>query len=248
MCSSDDEDKSITETYAKKLLSTSLDGTEWNTSISLTPKGSDTEEDGVPHTHAQQPVTVSPIPTESNVASSVTKESSSVPSWWNSALQETDELARLDAAENGTKASEAIHQNSLESKDASKPRRLEGLELTEQPVESIIRHHPSIAEQFTLNAPLSPDVDTSSPEAYLLQSGRMIREALELEKRGHYLQAFETLKAGVGLLLRGVQSMSICKLCCCPSNKQKVFPSFLEYLYFVHLLYYILQVYVLRLK
>ncbi|XP_065882450.1 ribosomal protein S6 kinase-like 1 isoform X2 [Dysidea avara] len=197
MCSSDDEDKSLTETYAKKLLSTSLEGTEWNTSVSLTPKGSDTEEDGAPHNHAQHPVTVSPIPDDSTVAvsSSSTKESSSVPSWWNSALQETDELAKLD------------DQNSLDSKDyaTTKPLQLEGLN-PQQPVESIIHHHPSIAEQFSLNAPLSPDVDTSSPEAYLLQSGQMIREALELERRGHYLQAFETLKSGVGLLLRGVQT------------------------------------------
>ena len=218
MCSSDDEDKSLTETYAKKLLSTSLEGTEWNTSVSLTPKGSDTEEDGAPHNHAQHPVTVSPIPDDSTVAvsSSSTKESSSVPSWWNSALQETDELAKLDATENDVVSarvsvtSVSDNQNSLDSKDyaTTKPLQLEGLN-PQQPVESIIHHHPSIAEQFSLNAPLSPDVDTSSPEAYLLQSGQMIREALELERRGHYLQAFETLKSGVGLLLRGVQSMCV---------------------------------------
>lgn len=216
VCSSDDEDKSLTETYAKKLLSTSLEGTEWNTSVSLTPKGSDTEEDNTPRSHAQHPGTVSPIPIESTVAvsSSSTKESSSVPSWWNSALQETDELAKLDATDNGTvsvrvfETSESDNQDSLGSKHYTTAKPLE-LANSQQPVESIIHHHPSIAEQFSLNAPLSPDVDTSSPEAYLLQSGQMIREALELERRGHYLQAFETLKAGVGLLLRGVQSMFV---------------------------------------
>jgi len=209
VCSSDDEDKSLTETYAKKLLSISLEGTEWNTSVSLTPKGSDTEEDSAPRYHAQPPSTVSPIPVESTaVSSSSSKESSSMPSWWNSALQETDELAKLDAAENDTASVRVTETDSLDGKyyATTKPLKLEG---SQQPVESII-HHPSIAEQFSLNAPLSPDVDTSSPEAYLLQSGQMIREALELERRGHYLQAFETLKAGVGLLLRGVQSM-FCK-------------------------------------
>lgn len=210
LVSSDDEEKSLTESYAKKLLSTSPEGLEWSTAVSLTPKGSDTEEDmTADHQTQPPPETAHPAPINSNLAITVSKtqESSSPPSWWNSAMQETDELANLDEMDNNKLPAEKQPVVSTTNTSTSG---ITGLNLEKivnrQLVDDsvVLQHH---SEQFSLQAPLSPDVDTSSPAAYLLQSGRMIREALELEKRHHYSKAFEILKAGVGLLLRGVQSM-----------------------------------------
>ena len=207
LASSDDEEKSVTESYAKKLLSTSPEGLEWSTAVSLTPKGSDTEEDSLTSNQTQPSLaTVDPIPIHSNltVTPTETKVSSSPPSWWNSAMQETDELASIGEMDGGNlpAQSQAVVNSTSASSDAT-PLNLEGI-VNKQPVEDIVL--PQHSEQFYLQAPLSPEVDTSSPAAYLLQSGKMIREALELERRHHYSKAFEILKAGVGLLLRGVQS------------------------------------------
>ena len=209
LASSDDEDKSATESYAKKLLSTSPEGLEWSTAVSLTPKGSDTEEDSTTVNRTQpSPSNISPVPIISNltVAPSGTKDSSTPPSWWNTAMQETDELASLDEMDGEKLPAESqpvINSTSNPTGDVT-ALNLEGI-VNRQPVDDIIM--PQFSEQFSLQAPLSPEVDTSSPSAYLLQSGKMIREALELERRHHYSKAFEILKAGVGLLLRGVQSM-----------------------------------------
>lgn len=209
LASSDDEEKSVTESYAKKLLSTSPEGLEWSTAVSLTPKGSDTEEESTAINQTQPPLaTVNPVPINSNLSiTPSTKESSSPPSWWSSALQETDELASIDQMDNG----KLPLQNQPIVNSATGPisditaLNLEGvINNRQQSVDDIVM--PQYSEQFSLQAPLSPEVDTSSPAAYLLQSGKMIREALELERRRHYSKAFEILKAGVGLLLRGVQS------------------------------------------
>ena len=210
LASSDDEEKSVTESYAKKLLSTSPEGLEWSTAVSLTPKGSDTEEDIVSVNQTQpsdSPATVSPVPINSNltVIPSGTKQSSFPPSWWSSALQETDELASIDEMDSDKLQSDSkpVVDTSSSSTGNVTGLNLEGI-VNKPPVDDIVM--PQFSEQFSLQAPLSPEVDTSSPQAYLLQSGKMIREALELERRHHYSKAFEILKAGVGLLLRGVQS------------------------------------------
>ena len=206
LASSDDEDKSVTESYAKKLLSTSPEGLEWSTAVSLTPKGSDTEEDSTIVNRTQpSPSNISPVPINSNltVTPSGTKQSSSPPSWWNTAMQETDELASLDEMDGNKLPAESQPVVSNSTGDVT-ALNLEGI-VNNQRVDDIVM--PQFSEQFSLQAPLSPEVDTSSPSAYLLQSGKMIREALELERRHHYSKAFEILKAGVGLLLRGVQSM-----------------------------------------
>ena len=207
LASSDDEDKSVTESYAKKLLSTSPEGLEWSTAVSLTPKGSDTEEDSlVTVNQTQPPPATVPINSNLTVTASATKESSSPPSWWSSALQETNELASIDEVDDDKLP--ARHKPVVDSASSSAGDiaglNLEGI-ANKPPVDDIVM--PQYSDQFFLQAPLSPEVDTSSPAAYLLQSGKMIREALELERRHHYSKAFEILKAGVGLLLRGVQSM-----------------------------------------
>ena len=206
LASSDDEDKSITESYAKKLLSTSPEGLEWSTAVSLTPKGSDTEEDGTIVDRTQpSPSNISPVPVNSNLAvTSGSKESSSPPSWWSDAMQETDELAGLDEMDSDKlpAATQSVVNRTSNSTADITALNLEGI-VNKQP-DSVVM--PQFPEQFSLQAPLSPEVDTSSPSAYLLQSGKMIREALELERRHHYSKAFEILRAGVGLLLRGVQS------------------------------------------
>lgn len=210
LASSDDEDRSVTESYAKKLLSTSPEGLEWSTAVSLTPKGSDTEEDSTTVNRTQpSPSNISPVPINSNltVAPSGTKESSSPPSWWSTAMQETDELASIDEMD-GDKLpvdSQSVVNNTSNPTGDVAALNLAGI-VNKPLVDDIVM--PQFSEQFTLQAPLSPEVDTSSPSAYLLQSGKMIREALELERRRHYSKAFEILKAGVGLLLRGVQSMN----------------------------------------
>lgn len=207
LASSDDEDRSVTESYAKKLLSTSPEGLEWSTAVSLTPKGSDTEEDSI--TVNQTQPAPDPIPINSNltVTTSATKESSSPPSWWSSAMQETDELASIDEVDDDKLPAKS--KPVVDSTGSSSAGGITGLSLVgitnKPPVDDIVM--PQYSDQFSLQAPMSPEVDTSSPQAYLLQSGKMIREALELERRRHYSKAFETLKAGVGLLLRGVQSM-----------------------------------------
>lgn len=206
LASSDDEDKSVTESYAKKLLSTSSEGLEWSTAVSLTPKGSDTEDDSLLTINQTQPPPATvPINSNLTVTTSATKEASSPPSWWSSALQETDELASIDEVDDDKLP--ARHKPVVDS--ASSAGGIAGLNLegiaNKPPVDDIVM--PQYSDQFFLQAPLSPEVDTSSPAAYLLQSGKMIREALELERRHHYSKAFEILKAGVGLLLRGVQSM-----------------------------------------
>lgn len=217
LASSDDEEKSVTESYAKKLLSTSPEGLEWSTAVSLTPKGSDTEEDNITINQPQPPpATVSPVPINSNltVTPSDTKHSSSPPSWWSSAMQETDELANIDEMDDDKLPAEnkptAVSSASSSTGDIT-ALNLEGI-VNKPPVDDIVM--PQYSEQFSLQAPMSPEVDTSSPAAYLLQSGKMIREALELERRHHYSKAFEILKAGVGLLLRGVQSMYNCSVLC----------------------------------
>ena len=209
LASSDDEDRSVTESYAKKLLSTSPEGLEWSTAVSLTPKGSDTEEDSSIVNQTQpSPSNTIPVPINSNltVAPSDTKESSSPPSWWNTAMQETDELACIDEMDNNKPPadSQPVVDNTTNLTGDVADLSLAGI-VNKPPVDDIVM--PQFSEQFSLQAPLSPEVDTSSPSAYLLQSGKMIREALELERRRHYSKAFEILKAGVGLLLRGVQSM-----------------------------------------
>ena len=207
LASSDDEDKNITESYAKKLLSTSPEGLEWSTAVSLTPKGSDNEEDGAIVDRTQpSPSNITPVPINSNLAvtSSDNKVSSSPPSWWSDAMQETAELASLDEMD-GSKlpaATQSVVNRTSNSTPDIMALNLEGI-VNKQPNDVIM---PQFPEQFSLQAPLSPEVDTSSPSAYLLQSGKMIREALELERRHHYSKAFEILRAGVGLLLRGVQS------------------------------------------
>jgi len=212
LASSDDEEKSLTESYAKKLLSKSPEGLEWSTAVSLTPKGSDTEEDsGTVNQTQPSLVTVSSAPIDSSldVTTSGTKESSSPPSWWSSAMQETDELASLDEMDGDKLPAESqpvVSKASSSAGDNITALNLEGI-VNRQPVDDTVIQQYS--EQFFLQAPLSPDVDTSSPEAYLLQSGQMIRAALELERRHHYSKAFEILKAGVGLLLRGVQCMNL---------------------------------------
>lgn len=212
LASSDDEEKSLTESYAKKLLSASSEGLEWSTAVSLTPKGSDTEEDGVTVNQTQpSPATVSSVPINSSldVTTSGTKESLSPPSWWSSAMQETDELASLDEMDGDKLPAESqpiVSKASSLTGDDITALNLGGI-VNSQPVDDTVAQQYS--EDFFLQAPLSPDVDTSSPEAYLLQSGHMIRAALELERQHHYSKAFEILKAGVGLLLRGVQCMNL---------------------------------------
>ena len=207
LASSDDEDRSVTESYAKKLLSTSPEGLEWSTAVSLTPKGSDTEEDSIAVNQTQPAPDTVPINSNLTVTTSATKESSSPPSWWSSAMQETDELASIDEVDDDKLPAKS--KPVVDSTGSGSAGGIAGLNLvgitSKPPVDDIVM--PQYSDQFFLQAPMSPEVDTSSPQAYLLQSGKMIREALELERRRHYSKAFETLKAGVGLLLRGVQCM-----------------------------------------
>lgn len=47
---------------------------------------------------------------------------------------------------------------------------------------------------------------TGSANAYILQAGRLIKKGLEYESSGEYQEAFDLFKAGVDLLLNGVQS------------------------------------------
>lgn len=41
---------------------------------------------------------------------------------------------------------------------------------------------------------------------YVVQAGRLIKQALSYEKNGEYQEAFDLFKAGVDVLLNGVQS------------------------------------------
>ena len=50
----------------------------------------------------------------------------------------------------------------------------------------------------------SPSI--SEKGAYVVQAGRLIKKALSYEKRGEYQEAFDLFKAGVDVLLNGVQS------------------------------------------
>ena len=51
---------------------------------------------------------------------------------------------------------------------------------------------------------LSPVQSASS--AYVLQAGKLIKQALAYEGSGEYEEAFDLFKAGVDVLLNGVQS------------------------------------------
>ncbi len=51
---------------------------------------------------------------------------------------------------------------------------------------------------------VSPSAQRES--AYAVQAGRLIAQALEYESLGDYEEAFDLMKAGVDVLLNGVQS------------------------------------------
>ena len=46
--------------------------------------------------------------------------------------------------------------------------------------------------------------------AYVIQAGRLISQALEFERKEEYEEAFDLFKAGVDVLLNGVQSKYNC--------------------------------------
>ncbi len=63
---------------------------------------------------------------------------------------------------------------------------------------------PSPATQSKQGSPLP-----SSKSAYIVQAGRLIKKGLEYERSGEYKDAFDLFKAGVDVLLNGVQSKLI---------------------------------------
>ena len=62
---------------------------------------------------------------------------------------------------------------------------------------------PSPGQQYT-----SPSL--RNQKAYMVQAGRLITQALGYEGTGDYEEAFDLYKAGVDVLLNGVQSKGTC--------------------------------------
>jgi len=82
---------------------------------------------------------------------------------------------------------------------------------------------------------VSPSVQRES--AYAVQAGRLIAQALESESQGDYEEAFDLMKAGVDVLLNGVQSELVPSTCCrfnFLTNFQVIFKNTLQASGFLH--------------
>lgn len=94
-------------------------------------------------------------------------------------------------------------------------------------------HPPSCSSQFAVADEQTPDnpdpqspwsvkfppqhisdsiPDYTLPDAYIEQASMLITKAIQLESQEDYHEAFDLLKAGIDLLLNGVQSMCRCTL------------------------------------